>query len=248
MVIKLKDLCIFISIICFITGMFISARHYNASQNIWIKPYQNTESYIYQAKQYFHTDVNIPAAMDEYEKVLALEPDNIQALIGLAEVLECTASSLEMRSKTKEILYKILKLDPYNEQAYISLLNLLISGSEQENLEAENLFRTAPASFLKQPDFVQLKATFLLKQDKTAEALKLLEQALNQHPENIQLLYAIAYACYLQDNFKSAKTYITHAKKLAVDADNPFPVEIHSLHDLIEKALSTGYRQNEYYY
>lgn len=253
MVLRLRHLYTLLTILCLTTGILISYQRYDSMlqyphNSILTKGrFLSAKSHIEQAQQYFYIDVNIYAAISEYQKVLAVEPNNIQALTGLAEVLECTAPSLASQDMTKHVLYQILDTDPNNQYAYVTLLNLLIGGSEQEILEAENLISKAPASLLRQPDLAKLRATLLVKQNKSSQALSVLQHALNQYPNDIQLLYATAYLYYLQNNFTSAKTHITRAIHLANTADNFLLAEMHSLHDLIEVAFKTGHRPKEYY-
>lgn len=253
MVLKARGLFAFLAILCVMTGIIISFLRFHSTQQpahdsvFTDAELLDAKFHIERAHKYFYTDVNIYAAINEYQKALAVEPNNIQALAGLAEVLECAAPSLSSREATKHIYYQILAFDPENHHAYISLLSLLTSGSEHENAEAERLISKAPASLLKDPGFARIRATILVNQNKPSEAISVLEQALKQYPNDTQLLYFLAYVHYLENNFTKAKTYIIRGGELAQDNDDPLLTQIHSLYELIDSASKTGTKPGEYY-
>ncbi len=173
------------------------------------------QGHVNRAEHYFHIDVNLEAALDEYYQALALEPNNIQVLLGLVKVYKPLSSSLEVRNEVVNILNYILSIEPENEIALVNLLQILAYGTERELMEANAIINQLPNDYRMSLDMVLISSRVLAAAN-IITATDFLESALETFPNQPDILYKLGLLYYNNGEPSKSIYYLTKASK-AID-------------------------------
>ncbi len=97
------------------------------------------EYHLIKADRFYRDNVDLARATEEYKKVLALEPENIEAIKSLASIYLAQAGIPIYKNKAIVQLSYIISLEPDNKEAKVALVTLLASGPNHEYQKALEL-------------------------------------------------------------------------------------------------------------
>ncbi len=178
----------------------------------------------------------LPAAAEQYEKMLGIDPENVEALMALGKIyaeqkdfdkasqylmkaVEINPEKLDLydviagtflaRENTADAiaLYrKAISSNPNAEKLYISLAALL--EDDDMTTEAINVMEQAVDKVGEKPELLAVLGKFYRQTDKTELAEKTLRKAYNMEPDNLPL-FGEMISLYLEEGNTTAAAEIT---------------------------------------
>ncbi len=184
--------------------IYLSRRFFDQSLDYFKKAYKlapDNKYVIFEFANYFHLMADFEQAKKMYAKLLKQEdiPDYMLINISVNYI------SMNMMNKAKEILLKLIKQEPQNIQVLFHLAQVYYSEKNYEN--ARQLLEDAYA-IAANTEIANLLAKVYMNQHEYNSAYALLSLINLAMPNNIAILYDMAYCSYLQKNYQQAKENI----------------------------------------
>lgn len=155
--------------------------------------------------QSYLQEADVVKARLEFQNALQINPNNVPALFGMAEVAERTSDW----NRAYGLLSKVIELDPKHMQAQLKLGKLLLAaGQVDKALEVSNAAsKLDPES----ADTLALRAAVMFKLNDRAAAVELAEKALKANPKQVDALVVLATQHLLDRDGKGALAYLDRA-------------------------------------
>ena len=155
---------------------------------------------------------NFEKAAGVFEKILEDDPDNIVAIYGIGSVYQTTGDF----KKAETYLRKTLTLQPTHEDA-LNGLGYLYAQQGKNLDEAEALIKRALERSPANGAYLDSLGWVFYKQGRFAEAVRTLERANQQLPNNVEILMHLGDAYNKTDEPEKARTFWQQAQTLEPD-------------------------------
>ncbi len=152
-------------------------------------------------------------ALAAYRRAHAADPDNVEAIRRLAEVLSWRDST---QDEAGSLFERGLQLDPTNQQLLVPYANML-SWSGRGRERALQLYEHALAQDPNNADALAGKGNLLVWQGRTAEAMALFDRALKADPQNVPALRGKGEALTWKGRYAEAAPLLRRAAQLWPD-------------------------------
>lgn len=143
-------------------------------------------------------DKKVDQAKKRYETVLAKEPQNISAMLALAQLKARTGSSLD---EVSSLVKKAISTEPSNPISRLTLVSLLVSAKDKD--KARTAADEALAAFPDKPEILDAAAQAYLLSGDTNQAIATYNKLINLMPNNSQV-YLHAAETHLRAKNKQA--------------------------------------------
>lgn len=206
--------------------------HFEMEDHLVFKQTNNINAYEYSLMAKFHKNKwsaeDIKIAEDYYLKGIALDPNHVNSLIGLADVYSFMAmtgmmSFVEAWEKSNELVEKTLKLDPNNPEAYYQKTN----SSFFTDSNYTDALAHAKKSIQLKPNYVEsqqfLSFLYVLSGD-IEKAKEHLDIALGIDPLSQETLFFSAYFDYMTSDFTKSLNQLNECLEV-----NPKNIPSHSI-------------------
>ncbi|HUL42136.1 MAG TPA: tetratricopeptide repeat protein [Burkholderiales bacterium] len=183
----------------------------SSQQNITVTPAKATPQVAPQlvsAYQAFQQN-RLDAAQDSYQKMLAIDPNNTEALLGLAAVAE----QQKQTDKAVQYYLQVLRVDPRNATAQAGLLGIVGHNDPQASeMRLKQLLAREPSGFV----FFTL-GNLYAEQSQWPGAQSAYMQAFHLQPDNADYAFNLAVSLEHISQPKVALKYYQQALQLAKD-------------------------------
>lgn len=147
-------------------------------------------------------------AKSAYEKILIIDPTNLNACINLGDILRQSGDFVGSR----QYLQQAIDLDPNSYRAWNNLG--ILFESQKDYVQAEKAFRKALDIQPNHPSCTNNLAGVLHKQDRYDESIKLLKPITDNHSDYLQAWVNIAAAYTMLYQYNEAKIALNNALKI----------------------------------
>ena len=193
-----------------------------------------------------------PEAMAAYDKALALDPSNQDALTGKALLY----ADMGENDKAADLLKKVADKDPSIRT--LSALADTYERMKQYALAAQTLRRAVDASPDPNPDLKRALAQDLMLSDNLDPALKIYQGLVNDDPQDVQSWLRISQIYRQQKDFKQARAAADKASEIdpsnlevrynnvnLLEAEGKLPEAISTLKDILSNTQKKDYSPSE---
>jgi len=156
-------------------------------------------------------------ALDELQKVLEVEPDNIQARYLLALIYSTQKKFDQAAGEYESILKSVSKAEPENIEIYGYLGQLYYSLKQYD--KAINQYEMILSLRPKNPDVMFLLGSLYLEVGKRKEAATLFNRAIKVDPNHDISLNSLGYT-YAEDGIKLEEAQDLIERALSIDPEN----------------------------
>lgn len=173
------------------------------------------EKLIREASDNFSYNRNYELALEEVDRILSIEKDNIKALILKGDILFC----MDLDTEALECFEKAISANPYSAEAYGSKAGVLdVLGRYEEALascdKAFDLSRLKDRYLL--PSLYDQKIMLLIRTRRFEEARRILNRALNVLSDEDSSYLSSCYQGMIESSCKLRRKRLAQAEKLSL--------------------------------
>jgi Flp pilus assembly protein TadD len=172
------------------------------------------------AQRLYYQDVNILAAISEYEKASQIEPNNPMIRYELAQAYMTQIASVDFAEAAMKELEAVISLDPSNIEAYKDLAFLYSRGHRSDTQSALYLLEQARRIAPRDKEIFMAIGELKMHEGKPASARTYLWEAHRLSPQDPQTYNAIGQTYYEEGRFTEAVKYFTEALTLLEGTPN----------------------------